>query len=609
MRTNSRGRKLASVAWRITLLYAGISALWIWLSGWLLMRLVRDPALAERLEIYKGWVFVAVTSLLLYLALRSYLARADDEAFGRRRAEDALGASEARFRSLVEQAPDALLVHDRNGRFLDANRRATESLGYTKEELLQMTVMDVGEDYDLPKAQAIWDGIKPGEGRVLFGRQRRKDGTRFPGEIRVGCFEAKGERLYVGLVRDITDRQLAEAAIQERLKLEKDLSKLAATAPGVIYSFRWKPDGSMFFSYASPSVETLFGFSPEQIVGDAQRVFQLVHPEDLQRIYGSIRKSGEDLSPWREEFRVRHPRKGEIWLEGRAVPEREAEGGTLWHGFFYEITQRKRADEARARLAAAVEQAAEAIVITDPHGTILYINPAFEKITGYAAREVLGQNPRILKSGKHDAAYYATLWSTLNQGEVWSGRMTNRRKDGSLYQEETTISPVHDSTGKIVNYVAVKRDVTQEEALEAQLRQSQKMEAIGLLAGGVAHDFNNLLTVIRGHASLLAGGKLDSAENADCSQQIIRAADRATDLVRQLLLFSRKQVMQPANLDLNEIVAGMTKMLKRLLGEDVAFSSELASNLPPIFAPAHAASARGSLERPRPSCRPAPPPV
>ena len=157
-----------------------------------------------------------------------------------------------------------------------------------------------------------------------------------------------------------------------------------------------------------------------------------------------------------------------------------------------------------ARLISAIEQVCESIVITDPDGNIVYVNPAFERITGYSREEALGKNPSVLKSGRHSREFYAQLWSTLKAGEAWSGRFTNRAKDGASFVEEATIAPVFDRSGTIVNFVAVKRDVTQETELHEQLHQSQKMDAIGRLAGGVAHDFNNMLMVIVSYAELLA---------------------------------------------------------------------------------------------------------
>jgi PAS domain S-box-containing protein len=264
------------------------------------------------------------------------------------------------------------------------------------------------------------------------------------------------------------------------------------------------------------------------------------------------------------------------WLETHAVPFPDVPGKP--HAVLCisrDITERKQAEAERARLVAAIEQAAEAIVITDSGGAIQYANPAFERVTGYARSEALGQNPRLLKSGKHDAAFYQQMWATLTRGEVWAGRLINKKKDGELFEEEATISPVRDARGQIVNYVAVKRDVTREVALEAQLRQAQKLEAVGQLAGGVAHDFNNILAVIMMRAELASGtaGLPNAVQEA--FRGIIAAADRAANLTRQLLLFSRRQVMQARRLDLNEVVTNLAKMLGRIIGEDVRLQLNL----------------------------------
>jgi len=162
----------------------------------------------------------------------------------------------------------------------------------------------------------------------------------------------------------------------------------------------------------------------------------------------------------------------------------------------HDITKRKQAEEERIRLAAAIEQAAEIVLITDAKGTIQYVNPAFEKVTGYSSEDVVGQNPRILKSGIHDEAFYKEMWNTLTRGETWTGLFTNKKKDGTFYQEETMISPVNDASGKIINYVAVKRDITKEIALQEQLFKSEKLAAIGQIAGGIAHEIKNPLFAI-----------------------------------------------------------------------------------------------------------------
>ena len=153
-------------------------------------------------------------------------------------------------------------------------------------------------------------------------------------------------------------------------------------------------------------------------------------------------------------------------------------------------------------------------MITDTEGTIQYVNPAFEVMTGYTQDEVIGKNPCILKSGEQPDAFYSNLWKTITSGIIWTDHFINKKKDGSFYTEEASISPVRDETGTIVNYVAIKRDITEELAREAHLQQSQKMEAVGQLAGGIAHDFNNILQAILGFSELL----MPAVENEELSK-------------------------------------------------------------------------------------------
>lgn len=241
---------------------------------------------------------------------------------------------------------------------------------------------------------------------------------------------------------------------------------------------------------------------------------------------------------------------------------------------------RSRLAETRRLLMTAIEQTPESVVITDLEARIIYVNPTFEQITGYSRAEVLGQNPRVLKSYQHDPAFYRNFWDTLTGGQVWQGRLINKKKDGSLYTEEAIIAPVRDERGAIINYIAIKRDVTQELRLEEQYRQAQRMEPVGRLAGGVAHDFNNILTVIGGYTDLLLTRSFgaDDPRRKDI-EQIQQAAQRAGRLTRQLLAFSRQQTMKPEIFNLNTVVINLEKMLRRVIGEDVELVTELAPDL------------------------------
>lgn len=247
------------------------------------------------------------------------------------------------------------------------------------------------------------------------------------------------------------------------------------------------------------------------------------------------------------------------------------------------LALRERVRE-HARLATAIEQADETAVITDQDGRIEYVNPAFERITGYTRDEVIGRTPGVLKSGKHPPEFYADMWRLLREGKTWRGLFWNRRKDGSLYEEEASISPVCDTEGRVVNYVAIKRDITRQRALEAQLRQAQKMESIGRLAGGVAHDFNNSLQAILGFCELLLAGKAaDDPERADL-EFILKSAKHASELTAQLLAFSRRQIIRPQTIGLNELVREQERMLRRVLGETITLRVECDPDDPPVRA-------------------------
>jgi two-component system cell cycle sensor histidine kinase/response regulator CckA len=226
--------------------------------------------------------------------------------------------------------------------------------------------------------------------------------------------------------------------------------------------------------------------------------------------------------------------------------------------------------EEQLRLQVAMLTAvANGVFITDRRGDILWANPAFTALTGYTLNEVRGQNPRLLKSGRQDSRFYRELWQTITAGKVWQGELVNRRKDGSLYDEEMTITPVRDSAGLISHFIAIKQDITQRKRLEAQYRQAQKMEAVGRLAGGVAHDFNNLLTIINGYSDILLARMRPDDPLREMLNEVRQAGERASSLTRQLLAFSRKQIAAPVPLDLKKLVDELRKMLSRLIGEDV----------------------------------------
>ena len=234
-----------------------------------------------------------------------------------------------------------------------------------------------------------------------------------------------------------------------------------------------------------------------------------------------------------------------------------------------EILARRSSEEERRLMVAAFEQANDSIIVTDASGKVRYVNPAFARSTGYSSEEILGKTQSVLNSGEQDSEFYRRLWNTIGSGQPWRGQMVNRRKDGTLHIESQSIFPIRDGTGHITHYAGIKRDITREVEMEKQLRESQRLEAIGVLASGVAHDFNNLLTPILGHAQLLAS-EVPVTDPAYPSLEVIRqSAERAADLTRSLLAFGRKQPPALKDLDLNGEVSALAPILRRLIGAPI----------------------------------------
>jgi PAS domain S-box-containing protein len=370
----------------------------------------------------------------------------------------------------------------------------------------------------------------------------------------------------IGLAVDISERKRAEDQRREYERVVEGLDEMIIV---VGRDYRYLLANRAYLSYRGETRDEILGRLVPDVLG--KDVFEReVQPRLDECLAGKV---------VRYEMRMAYPGIGERDLSISYFPIEGPAGIDRVACVLQDVTEHRRAQEQQARLSRVVEQATDSILITDPQGTMIYVNPAFERISGYSRAEAIGQNPRMLKSGHQDAAFYRRMWETLARGEVWKGRMVNRRKDGTLYQEDATIGPVRDASGRLVNYVAVKQDVTNEMRLERQLMQAQKMEAVGRLAGGVAHDFNNLLGVITGYGEMTLRklrvedplrGKVD---------QILKAADRAAGLTRQLLAFSRQQVLQPKIVDLNDLVSNVEKMLRRLIGEDI----ELATSLDPAL--------------------------
>jgi len=374
--------------------------------------------------------------------------------------------------------------------------------------------------------------------------------------------------------QDITDRKLAEKALEES---EQRFRTIIESAPLTILAVR---DGK--FVFVNPAGASLHGYeSPGDMIGlDA---IENVAPEFRDIIRERITKidMGNENPPI--EFQILRPNGERVWFKSSSVVV-DFEGKPTALILGRDISRDMWAEKERGQLLSAIEQAGEAIVITDDKGNIRYVNPAFERVTGYTAEEVKGKNPRILKSGVQDEAFYRDLWQTITSNKTWKNRMVNRRKDGSRYTEEASISPVLDKRGVITNFVAVKRDVTSEIEMEKRLTQAQKMEAIGNLAGGIAHDFNNILSPILLHTEMAMMDLPPDSPLQMNMKQIYRSGERAKDLVQQILTFARVKEKEKVPLRASLIVKEAVKFLRATIPSIIDIHYELKTDRDTVLA-------------------------
>lgn len=524
----------------------------------------------------------------------------------------ALRETEHRFRLIFENSPDAVFVESDQGIVLDVNPAACRLHGMSKDRLVGIHVTEL-----VPPSQReavirdfpLWFS---GALQLHEGYSYTSDGRIIPVELRASRIEYRDQPALLLLVRDISERRSGE---DRRTATVQGLRAIVDIADDLIAC----PDMDALHRQAVELARSRLGLERAAIfLSDGRNVFGTFGTtmDGETSDERSHRVTMDEL--WRERFRLRglnEPRWSlslepmRNWHEGTMQPHAQGwvavtpiQTASKSMGVFFNdsaitratfdpvrqeivavycsllanIMERKAAESERSRLAVAVEQSAEAVLISDLNGTITYVNPAFERITGFQASEVLGLNPRILKSGRHDLAFYERMWAKLCAGEPWTGRITNRRKDGMLYEAEQTTSPIRDSKGTVVGYLTVSQDVTRSIQMENELRQAQKMDSIGRLAGGIAHDFNNLLTGILGFTKVIQEDLGPGHPSRPDLEEIVQAGERAAKLTRQLLAFGHKQVLQIQPLDLNAVMLRLDSMLRRTLGENIELVTEAA---------------------------------
>jgi PAS domain S-box-containing protein len=475
----------------------------------------------------------------------------------RKQAEEALHLTQFS----VDHASEGIFWMDSEGHIVYINDAACRSLGYSREELLALSIPDIDPLHPRDAWEKAWEIARQQGSYTHETQHRTKQGKVFPVEVTSNHVLFGGKEYSFAFTRDITERKQAEEALAAS---EARFRKAFMTGADCFY-ITTIPEGRIL--EANDRFEDIFGYGRDEVIGKTFIELGLYRNADerrklVSRLNSEGRVSEMEFRSLRKDGRPITLLLSASMLEGGEAP--------LVLGVIRDVTEQKRAEEALIRLRQAANAANEVIFMTNAEGIFTFVNPEFTQLYGYTEAEVLGKaTPRILKSGAIDSAHYAQFWETLRNKQVARGEITNRTKDGRLVTVTSSVNPFLDEAGEIDGYLAIQLDVTERKRLEAQYLQAQKIEAVGRLAAGVAHDFNNLLTIINGYSGMLLERLPAAGREREAVAEIKAAGERATGLTRQLLAFSRLEIRTSKVLNLNTVVADCSKMLRRLIGEDV----------------------------------------
>jgi PAS domain S-box-containing protein len=472
------------------------------------------------------------------------------------------------FERILNLTFDAIVATDRGGRILLANARAERLFGRDRTELINQPLGLVipGEDWRRHLKES-WETLSTLDARVRTGGAdligRHRDGHALTLEVHIARVDLHGEPLLVSVFRDASERKKAEASLNEQ---EARLRLLMTEMPAII----WTTDDKLQITSTVGKGLADLNLRPNEVIGMSLAEHLKKSDMDCTPIAAHLRAlHGESLS-YDMEWMGRH-------FQVRVDPLRNPARlviGTI--GVVIDVTARRQAELALERKQEEITEFFQAAAIglhwVSPEGRILWGNNAILHLLGYACEEYVGLHFQDVNVD--GAATAGLLQRMLREEELHNQELRLRAKDGSVKHVLLDTLPYRE-LGKLMHTRCFLRDISEAKSLEEQLRKSQKMEAVGRLAGGIAHDFNNLLTIISGYGNLLTG-MLDAAHpGRELAEEINKAGERAARLIRQLLIFSRHQVIQPRVVDLNVLIRDMQPLLRGGLGEDITLSTDL----------------------------------
>ncbi len=368
---------------------------------------------------------------------------------------------------------------------------------------------------------------------------------------------------YVGTRTDVTELVEREKALQRSEGKYRALFDSANDAIVIVAE-----DGDI--AEANVAACRLFECGKTDLIGSPAARFITYTSSTFHEDGNGLRATDPDTIV---ECRCRTQTKREIVAEMR-VGTVDIDGVPHHMAILRDVTERRAAERRVRILSRAVEQSPAMVVITDADGVIEYINPKLARISGFTFEDVVGNTARIFKSGLTSDETYQDLWRTILSGREWSGVMENKKKDGETYWVSLLISPITDDAGKVLSFIGVSEDITERIEMEKHQRQTQKLEALGSLAGGIAHDFNNMLLPIVGLTSLTLKSLPEGSSERKCLEKVVQAAERARELIRRILAFSREEEPEKTAIDVNELLEECLTLIRPAIPSTIRIDTE-----------------------------------
>lgn len=494
-----------------------------------------------------------------------------------KRSQQAIIESEEKFRTTFLTNTDASYIGTiEDGVIVEVNNAFVDVFGYSRDELIGKTSTQLNL-YKNPSDRALMlsELTHNGYFKELEFEARRKNGELFIVSFSGNIIMLKNKQHLLGVIRDISEKK---RTLETLKKNKKQIDQLLENTDQGIYGI----DKNGCCTFINRAGLALFGYTLEECLD--KNMHNLVH------------HSHSDGTPYRAEqcpiFQAKESGVGcriendILWRKDRTYFHAEYSSYPILEGnvisgavvTFSDISDRILKDAKLLQLSKAIDQASASVVITDTSGVIEYVNSACTHKTGYTREEMIGKKPSVLKSGETPPEVYAHLWNTISSGREWSGELHNKRKDGSLYWESVIIAPVKNEEGTIINYIAVKDDITEQKVMQSQMMRAQRLESIGTLAGGIAHDLNNIL------GPILLSIQVLRIKVADPSLQkmidvVESSAQRGKNIVSQVLAFARGSESKKVQIQVRHLVNEIENVIKETFSKDINIQTYVPKDL------------------------------